>query len=59
MNVVTVVSMAAIAVIGIGVLAVAWAGYRLLYVWAEDRAREKRYADEWQRQHVSRRQAGK
>ena len=57
MSTVGIITAAALAVLGIGLVAVAWNLYRLLYVWAEDRAREKRYADEWQRQH--RRQEGK
>ncbi len=56
MSTVGIITAAALAVLGIGLVAVAWNLYRLLFVWAEDRAREKRLADEWQRQH--RRQVG-
>ena len=58
MSAVTALTLAAMAVIGIGALAVIYYGYQYLVAYSEQRAREKHYADQWQRLHADRRQAG-
>lgn len=58
MSAADVITGVALAVIAVGAVTVAWSAYRLLVVWAEDRRREKEYADQWRRLHAARRQAG-
>lgn len=58
MSALTVLTVAAGTLIGIGIVAVVAYCYRYLAAYAEQRAREKHYADQWMRLHSDRRKAG-